>query len=58
VRAVVRHAVHALDACAYAQQYRLVVSFGIACIGCLAAALLALPAIAGTNSWTAIGPVA
>lgn len=36
---------------------RLVISFGIACVGCLAAALLALPAAAGTNSWTAIGPV-
>ena len=37
---------------------RLVSSFGIACVGCLAAALLALPATAGTNSWTPIGPVA
>ena len=37
---------------------RLVISFGIACIGYLAAALLALPATAGTNSWTPIGPVA
>ncbi len=37
---------------------RLVISFGIACVGCLATALLALPATAGTNSWTAIGPVA
>ena len=37
---------------------RLVISFAIACVGCLAAALLALPATAGTNTWTAIGPVA
>src|SRR5712691_3611343 len=37
---------------------RLVISFAIACIGGLATALLALPATAGTNSWTAIGPVA
>ena len=37
---------------------RLVISFGIACVGCLATALLVLPATAGTNSWTAIGPVA
>ena len=37
---------------------RLVISFGITCIGCIAIALLALPATAGTNSWTAIGPVA
>ena len=36
---------------------RLVISFG-ACVGCLATALLVLPATAGTNSWTAIGPVA
>src|SRR6266567_7734509 len=35
---------------------RLVSTFAIACVGCLAAALLALPATAGTNSWTAIGP--
>jgi photosystem II stability/assembly factor-like uncharacterized protein len=35
---------------------RLVISFGIGCIGCLAAALTGLPATAGTNSWTAIGP--
>ncbi len=35
---------------------RLVISFGIACVGCLATALLALPAAAGINSWTAIGP--
>jgi hypothetical protein len=34
------------------------ISFGIACIGFLATALLVLPAVAGTNSWTAIGPVA
>jgi photosystem II stability/assembly factor-like uncharacterized protein len=33
-----------------------VISSGIACIGCLATALLVLPAAAGTNSWTAIGP--
>ncbi len=37
---------------------RLVISLGIACVGCLATALFALPAAAGTNSWTAIGPVA
>jgi photosystem II stability/assembly factor-like uncharacterized protein len=37
---------------------RPVISVGIACLGCLATALLALPAAAGTNSWTAIGPVA
>ena len=37
---------------------RLVISFVIACVGCLATALLVLPATAGTNSWTAIGPVA
>ena len=35
---------------------RLVISFAIACVGCLATALLALPAAAGTNSWVAIGP--
>jgi photosystem II stability/assembly factor-like uncharacterized protein len=35
---------------------RLVISFGIACACSLAAALLALPATAGTNSWTPIGP--
>jgi photosystem II stability/assembly factor-like uncharacterized protein len=35
-----------------------VISLGIACVGCLATALLVLPAAAGTNSWTAIGPVA
>ena len=37
---------------------RFVISFGIGCIGSLATALLVLPAAAGTNSWTAIGPVA
>jgi photosystem II stability/assembly factor-like uncharacterized protein len=37
---------------------RLVISFAIACVGGLATALLVLPATAGTNSWTAIGPVA
>ena len=37
---------------------RLVISLGIACVGGLATALLGLPATAGTNSWTAIGPVA
>ena len=37
---------------------RLVISFAIARIGCLATALLVLPAAAATNSWTAIGPVA
>jgi len=37
---------------------RLVISFAIACIGCLATTLFVLPAAAGTNSWTAIGPVA
>ena len=37
---------------------RLVSSFGIACVGCLATALFALPAVAGTNNWTPIGPVA
>jgi photosystem II stability/assembly factor-like uncharacterized protein len=37
---------------------RLVISFGIACVGYLATALLVLPATAGTNSWTWIGPVA
>jgi len=42
---------------------RLVISFGAACIGCLATALLALPATADTNGsaatgrWTAIGPL-
>ena len=36
---------------------RLVISFAIARIGCLATALLVLPAAAGTNSWTAIGLV-
>ena len=35
---------------------RLVISFAIGCVGCLATALLALPAAAGTNSWTPIGP--
>jgi len=35
---------------------RPVISFGIACVGGLATALLALPAAAGMNSWTAIGP--
>src|SRR6266700_2169269 len=35
---------------------RLLISFAIACVGGLATALLALPAAAGTNSWTAIGP--
>ena len=34
------------------------ISFGIACVVCFAAALFAVPAAAGTNSWTAIGPVA
>jgi photosystem II stability/assembly factor-like uncharacterized protein len=34
---------------------RLVISFGIACVGCLTTALLAVPATAGTNSWTEIG---
>jgi photosystem II stability/assembly factor-like uncharacterized protein len=37
---------------------RLVISFAIACVGGLATALFVLPATAGTNSWTAIGPVA
>jgi photosystem II stability/assembly factor-like uncharacterized protein len=37
---------------------RLVISFTIACVGWLATALLVSPAAAGTNSWTAIGPVA
>jgi hypothetical protein len=37
---------------------RLVSMFAIAWVGCLAAALLALPAAAGANSWTSIGPVA
>jgi len=35
---------------------RLVISLAIACVGGLAVALLALPAGAGTNTWTAIGP--
>jgi len=35
---------------------RLVISLGIACVGCLATALLALPVSAGINSWTTIGP--
>lgn len=33
---------------------RLVISLGMACVGCLATALFALPAAAGTNSWTPI----
>jgi photosystem II stability/assembly factor-like uncharacterized protein len=33
-----------------------VISFAMACVGGLANALLALPATAGTNFWTAIGP--
>ena len=37
---------------------RPVISFAIARIVCLATALFVLPAAAGTNSWTAIGPVA
>jgi photosystem II stability/assembly factor-like uncharacterized protein len=37
---------------------RLVISFAIACVCGLATVLLGLPAAAGTNSWTAIGPVA
>jgi hypothetical protein len=37
---------------------RPVISFAIACVAGLAAALLALPAGAGTNGWTPIGPVA
>ena len=36
---------------------RHVISFAIACVGALATASLVLPATAGTNSWTAIGPV-
>jgi photosystem II stability/assembly factor-like uncharacterized protein len=35
---------------------RLVISLAMACVGGLANALLALPADAGTNTWTAIGP--
>ena len=35
---------------------RFVISFGIACVVCLATALFAVPAAVGTNSWTAIGP--
>jgi photosystem II stability/assembly factor-like uncharacterized protein len=35
---------------------RLVISFAIACVGGLATALVALPAAAGTNSWTVIRP--
>ena len=35
---------------------RLVISFTIACVGSLCTLLLALPAAAGRNSWTAIGP--
>ena len=37
---------------------RLAISFGIAWLVCLATALFAVPAAAGTNSWTSIGPVA
>jgi photosystem II stability/assembly factor-like uncharacterized protein len=37
-------------------KFRPMISFGIGCVGCLATALLALPAAAGANSWTAIGP--
>jgi photosystem II stability/assembly factor-like uncharacterized protein len=35
---------------------RPVISFGVACVCCLTTALFALPAVAGPNSWTAIGP--
>ena len=35
---------------------RQVISFGVACLCCLAAALFVMPATAGQNSWTAIGP--
>ena len=35
---------------------RLMISLAIACVGGLAIALLALPAAAGANGWTAIGP--
>jgi photosystem II stability/assembly factor-like uncharacterized protein len=35
---------------------RLLILFAIACVAGLANALLALPANAGTNTWTAIGP--
>ena len=33
------------------------IAFAVACVGCLATALLALPVAAGVNSWTAIGPI-
>ena len=35
---------------------RVVISFCLACVACLAAALVTLPATAGVNTWTAIGP--
>ena len=36
--------------------FRQVILLAIACVGGLAIALLTLPAAAGTNGWTAIGP--